>query len=167
MRRPWPNGCTRTAAPRFSFDAPGFADAGLAASARFGRRSVIRVVSLLILCILSKWLQVHPSSFLTSAPWRPTDRRPQGRATRRRSCLCLALLILPIETPLSPLPALPSCSALRGGGSTLTHRLPPYRLLPHRNTEKPKHRNTGFGSPAGLPRHSPALRGDGGSSKVE
>jgi hypothetical protein len=31
----------RTAAKRFSFDAQGFSDAGLAASARFRRRSVI------------------------------------------------------------------------------------------------------------------------------
>jgi hypothetical protein len=37
-------GCTRIAAPRFSFDAPGYSDAGLAASVRSGRRSVILCV---------------------------------------------------------------------------------------------------------------------------
>jgi hypothetical protein len=42
-RRPT-SGCTRTAAPRCSFDAPGLSHAGLAASARCRRRSVIRVV---------------------------------------------------------------------------------------------------------------------------
>jgi hypothetical protein len=37
-------GCTRTAVPRFSLDAPGSLDAGYAASVRFRRRSVIRDV---------------------------------------------------------------------------------------------------------------------------
>jgi hypothetical protein len=45
--RPRPtNGCTRTAAPRFSFNAPGSLDAGFAASARSRRRSVILCVRL-------------------------------------------------------------------------------------------------------------------------
>jgi hypothetical protein len=34
------NALHRSAAPRFSFDAPDFSDAGFAASARFRRRSV-------------------------------------------------------------------------------------------------------------------------------
>jgi hypothetical protein len=38
------SGCTRTAAPRFSFDAPGNLDVGFAANARSRRRSVIRIV---------------------------------------------------------------------------------------------------------------------------
>ena len=38
------NRCTRTAAKRFSSDAPGSSEAGFAASARLQRRSVIFVV---------------------------------------------------------------------------------------------------------------------------
>ena len=38
------SGCTRTVAKRFSFDAPSFSGAGLAAGPRFRRRSVIRSV---------------------------------------------------------------------------------------------------------------------------